>query len=74
MIDLEKRNRIAQIMVDLPVGSMKPITKTEMIPLIEEVNRTTLIGGCCEVRRTDAGIMLVKVRQSTIEARIYGNA
>ena len=42
-IDLKTRNKIAQIFVDLNVGDTKPVRNQEMVPLLKEVNNTTMI-------------------------------
>ena len=34
MIDLNTRNKIAQLIVDMAVGESKPVRKQEMVPLI----------------------------------------
>ena len=44
MIDLKTRNKIAQLFVDMNVGESKPVRKTEMVPLLKEVNDTAMIG------------------------------
>ena len=44
IIDLKVRNQIAQLIVDMNVGESKPVRRPEMVPIIKEVNDTTLIG------------------------------
>jgi len=69
-IDLKTRNRIAQLIVDMEVGESKPVRKQEMVPLIEEVNNTALIGHAIRlVRRNGVVIELKKYRKTAIEKR-----
>ena len=69
-IDLKTRNRIAQLIVDMEVGESKPVRKQEMVPLIEEVNNTALIGHAIRlVRRNGIVIELKKYRKTAIEKR-----
>ena len=44
MIDLKLRNQIAQLFVDMNVGESKPVRKPQMVPLLKEVNDTSMIG------------------------------
>ena len=70
MIDLKTRNRIAQLIVDMEVGESKPVRKQDMVPLIEEVNNTALIGHAIRlVRRNGIVIELKKYRKTAIEKR-----
>jgi len=70
MIDLKTRNRIAQLIVDMEVGEIKPVRKQDMVPLIEEVNNTALIGHAIRlVRRNGIVIELKKYRKTAIEKR-----
>ena len=70
MIDLKTRNRIAQLIVDMEVGEIKPVRKQDMVPLIEEVNNTALIGHAIRlVRRNGVVIELKKYRKTAIEKR-----
>ena len=69
-IDLKTRNRIAQLIVDMEVGDAKPVRKQEMVPIIEEVNNTALIGHAIRlVRRNGVVIELKKYRKTAIEKR-----
>ena len=69
-IDLKTRNRIAQLIVDMNVGDSKPVRKQEMVPLIEEVNNTTLIGHAVRlVRRNGVVTIIKKYRKTAIEKR-----
>lgn len=69
-IDLKTRNRIAQLIVDMEVGDSKPVRKQEMVPIIEEVNNTALIGHAVRlVRRNGVVIELKKYRRTAIEKR-----
>lgn len=69
-IDLKTRNRIAQLIVDMEVGDSKPVRKQEMVPVIEEVNNTALIGHAVRlVRRDGVVIELKKYRKTAIEKR-----
>ena len=69
-IDLKTRNRIAQLIVDMEVGDSKPVRNQDMVPLIEEVNNTALIGHAIRfVRRNGVVIELKKYRKTTIEKR-----
>lgn len=70
-IDLEQRNRIAQLIVDMSIGESKPIRKREMIPVIQEVNDTTLIGHAIRFVKNNDGeiISLKKYRKTAIEKR-----
>jgi hypothetical protein len=69
-IDLKTRNRIAQLIVDMEVGESKPVRKQDMVPLIEEVNNTALIGHAIRlVRRNGIVIELKKYRKTAIEKR-----
>ena len=69
-IDLKTRNRIAQLIVDMNVGDSKPVRKQDMVPIIEEVNNTPLIGHAIRlVRRNGVVIELKKYRKTAIEKR-----
>ena len=69
-IDLKTRNRIAQLIVDMNVGDSKPVRKQDMVPIIEEVNNTALIGHAVRlVRRNGVVIELKKYRRTAIEKR-----
>lgn len=69
-IDLKTRNRIAQLIVDMEVGDSKPVRKQEMVPLIEEVNNTALIGHAIRlVRRNGVVTEIKKYRKTAIEKR-----
>ena len=69
-IDLKTRNRIAQLIVDMEVGDSKPVRKQDMVPIIEEVNNTALIGHAIRlVRRNGVVIELKKYRRTAIEKR-----
>jgi hypothetical protein len=69
-IDLKTRNRIAQLIVDMEVGDSKPVRKQDMVPIIEEVNNTALIGHAIRlVRRNGVVIELKKYRKTAIEKR-----
>jgi hypothetical protein len=69
-IDLKTRNRIAQLIVDMNVGDSKPVRKQDMVPIIEEVNNTALIGHAIRlVRRNGVVIELKKYRKTAIEKR-----
>ena len=69
-IDLKTRNRIAQLIVDMEVGDSKPVRKQDMVPIIEEVNNTALIGHAIRlVSRNGVVIELKKYRKTAIEKR-----
>ena len=69
-IDLKTRNRIAQLIVDMDVGESKPVRKQDMVPLIEEVNKTPLIGHAVRLVRRDGVVTEIKkYRKTAIEKR-----
>lgn len=69
-IDLKTRNRIAQLIVDMNVGDSKPVRKQEMVPIIEEVNNTALIGHAVRlVRHNGVVTQIKKYRRTAIEKR-----
>ena len=74
-IDLEVRNAIAQLIVDMSIGESKPIRKREMIPVIKEVNDTALIGHAVRFVKNanDEVIALKKYRKTAIEKRFEAN-
>lgn len=74
-IDLEVRNAIAQLIVDMNIGESKPIRKREMIPIIKEVNNTALIGHAVRFVKNanDEVIALKKYRKTAIEKRFEAN-
>jgi hypothetical protein len=74
-IDLEVRNAIAQLIVDMNIGESKPIRKREMIPVIKEVNDTALIGHAVRFVKNanDEVIALKKYRKTAIEKRFETN-
>ncbi len=74
-IDLEVRNAIAQLIVDMNIGESKPIRKREMIPVIKEVNDTALIGHAVRFVKNanDEVIALKKYRKTAIEKRFEAN-
>jgi len=74
-IDLKVRNQIAQLIVDMEVGESKPIRKHEMVPVIKEVNDTTLIGHAIRFVKNanDEIIALKKYRKTAIEKRFETN-
>jgi hypothetical protein len=74
-IDLEVRNAIAQLIVDMDIGERKPIRKREMIPIIKEVNDTALIGHAVRFVKNanDEVIALKKYRKTAIEKRFESN-
>ena len=74
-IDLEVRNAIAQLIVDMDIGERKPIRKREMIPIIKEVNDTALIGHAVRFVKNanDEVIALKKYRKTAIEKRFETN-
>lgn len=71
MIDLETRNKIAQLFVDMNVGESKPIRKPSMIPMLNEVNDTALIGHAIRFVKNNNGVVthLKKYRKTAIEKR-----
>ena len=71
MIDLKTRNKIAQLFVDMNVGESKPVRKLEMVPLLKEVNDTTMIGHAIRFVKNKEGdvIALKKYRKTAIEKR-----
>lgn len=71
MIDLKLRNQIAQLFVDMNVGESKPVRKTEMVPLLKEVNDTAMIGHAIRFVTNKEGdvIALKKYRKTAIEKR-----
>ena len=56
-IDLKTRNRIAQLIVDMEVGDSKPVRKQDMVPIIEEVNNTALIGHAIRLVRRNGVVI-----------------
>ena len=69
-VDLKTRNRIAQLIVDMEIGDSKPVRKQDMVPLIEEVNNTALIGHAIRlVRRNGVVTEIKKYRKTAIEKR-----
>jgi len=74
-IDLKTRNHIAQLIVDMEVGDSKPVRKHEMVPLIDEVNNTPLIGHAIRFVKNKEGdvIALKKYRRTAIEKRLERN-
>ena len=70
-IDLKLRNKIAQLFVDMNVGESKPVRKTEMVPLLKEVNDTAMIGHAIRFVTNKEGdvIALKKYRKTAIEKR-----
>jgi len=69
-IDLKTRNRIAQLIVDMEVGDSKPVRKQDMVPLIEEVNNTALIGHAVRLVRVNGVVTQIKkYRKTAIEKR-----
>lgn len=71
MIDLKLRNQIAQLFVDMNVGESKPVRKQDMVPLLKEVNDTTMIGHAIRFVSNKEGdvIALKKYRKTAIEKR-----
>ncbi len=71
MIDLKLRNQIAQLFVDMNVGESKPVRKQDMVPLLKEVNDTTMIGHAIRFVTNKEGdvIALKKYRKTAIEKR-----
>ena len=71
MIDLKLRNQIAQLFVDMNVGESKPVRKTEMVPLLKEVNNTAMIGHAIRfvINKEGDVIALKKYRKTAIEKR-----
>lgn len=71
MIDLKLRNQIAQLFVDMNVGESKPVRKIEMVPLLKEVNDTSMIGHAIRFVTNKEGdvIALKKYRKTAIEKR-----
>ena len=74
-IDLKTRNQIAQLIVDMEIGESKPIRKHEMVPIIQEVNDTSLIGHAVRFVKNanDEVIGLKKYRKTAIEKRFETN-
>ena len=74
-IDLKVRNQIAQLIVDMEIGESKPIRKHEMVPIIQEVNDTSLIGHAIRFVKNNDGevIALKKYRKTSIEKRFETN-
>lgn len=71
MIDLKLRNQIAQLFVDMNVGESKPVRKPQMVPLLKEVNDTSMIGHAIRFVTNKEGdvIALKKYRKTAIEKR-----
>lgn len=71
MIDLKLRNQIAQLFVDMNVGESKPVRKPQMVPLLKEVNDTSMIGHAIRFVKNKEGdvIALKKYRKTAIEKR-----
>ena len=58
------------MIVDMNVGDSKPVRKQDMVPLIEEVNNTALIGHAIRlVRRNGVVTEIKKYRKTAIEKR-----
>ena len=72
---MKTRNRIAQLIVDMEVGDSKPVRKHEMVPLIDEVNNTPLIGHAIRFVKNKEGdvIAIKKYRRTAIEKRLERN-
>jgi len=72
MIDLKTRNKIAQLIVDMNVGEKKPVRKQEMVPIIKEVNNTSIIGHAVRFSTNEEGIVIYikKYRKTAIEKRL----
>ena len=72
MIDLKLRNKIAQIIVDMNVGEQKPVRRQELVPLIKEVNDTSLIGHAIRFVTNPDGLVIFikKYRLTAIEKRL----
>lgn len=67
---MKTRNKIAQIIVDMEVGDAKPVRNQEMVPLIEEVNNTALIGHAVRLVRVNGAVKEIKkYRKTAIEKR-----
>lgn len=75
IIDLKVRNQIAQLIVDMSVGESKPVRRPEMVPIIKEVNDTTLIGHALRfVTNLDGDVIEIKkYRRTAIEKRYEGS-
>ena len=71
MIDLKKRNKIAQLFVDMNVGESKPVRLIEMVPLLKEVNDTAMIGHAIRFIKDADGVVthIKKYRKTAIEKR-----
>lgn len=71
MIDLKKRNKIAQLFVDMNVGESKPVRLIEMVPLLKEVNDTAMIGHAIRFVKDADGVVthVKKYRKTAIEKR-----
>lgn len=72
MIDLQTRNKIAQIFVDMNVGDELPINKPDMIPVMKEVNDVAIIGHAMRFVSNNKGVIVSvkKYRPTAIEKRI----
>lgn len=72
IVNLEKRNAIAQLFVDMEVGDTKPVRKMDMVPILKEVNDTAIIGHAIRFVTNKEGevIALKKYRKTAIERRI----
>jgi len=71
-IDIETRNKVAQLFIDMEVGDTKPVRKLDMVPLLKEVNETAIIGHAVRFVKNEQGevIALKKYRRTAIERRI----
>ena len=69
--DLKTRNKIAQLFVDMNVGESKPVRLTEMVPLLKEVNDTSMIGHAIRFIKDADGVVthVKKYRKTAIEKR-----
>lgn len=71
-VNLEKRTKIAQLIVDMNVGDQLPIRKLDMVPIIKEVNETAIIGHAVRFVRNANGdaVAIKKYRRTAIEQRL----
>lgn len=72
MINLKTRNKIAQLIVDMNIGESKPVRLQDMVPLIEEVNNTAIIGHALRFVKDAEGTVthIKKYRATAIEKRV----
>ena len=70
-IDLKVRNKIAQLFVDMAIGESKRVTRQDMVPLLKEVNDTSMIGHAMRFSSENGVVVRVqKYRLTEVERRV----